>query len=236
MSQIALPLVFDKQFSFDNFISERGEFVIASLKSLIEGGGETMLGLWGGADCGKTHLLNASAYFARQQQLDFQLYDGLQLAQCDARDFDYSCSGGVLAIDNLDALCHHRDWEEKFYQIFNHCKLEKLNLIFTLSSNPQHLDFSLVDLQSRLSWGLLLQLPALSDQDLEGIVRARARLLGLELSNEVLAYLLTHFARSISTQVSILTILDKASLTAQKKISIPLIKQALAQPGAVPGP
>ena len=62
--------------------------IIANLKALISAKGESMIGLWGASDSGKTHLINACAHFARQQGMRFQLYDGIELAQCDADDFE----------------------------------------------------------------------------------------------------------------------------------------------------
>ena len=227
-AQIALPLSFDRQFSFDNYFSQQGDLVIANLKALITGKGESMIGLWGKSDSGKTHLINACAHFARQRGTSFQLYDGTELAQCDANNFENLVTCQVLAVDNLDALCGIQKWEEKFYQIINSSKNEGSHLIFTLSENPSYLDCRLADFQSRLSWGLLLQLQMTGDTDIGDVIKLRAGLLGIELSKEVIAYLLAHYSRQLSTQIEILRVLDRASLSAQKKITIPMIKQTLA--------
>ncbi len=218
---------FDRQFSLENYFSEQGALVIDSLKSLIAKSGESLIGLWGPSDSGKTHLINACAHFARQQAVNFQLYEGNQVVQCDPDYFDISASCDVLAVDNLDALCGQRRWEEKFCQLINRCKSGDLHLIFTLTNKPQFLPCQLADFQSRLSWGLLLQLAASRDSDVEKIIRLRAKLLGFDLSNEVIAYLLTHYSRRLSSQIDILRLLGDASLSRQKKITIPLIKQTL---------
>lgn len=226
--QIALPLAFDRQYSFDNFFSEQGDFVTESLCSLIAGDGESMIGLWGGVDSGKTHLINASAHFARQQSIGFQLYDGAELVQGDPVIFEDLVSCQLLAVDNLDALCGHRGWEQRFYQIINLCNRGELKLIFTTSDNPLQLNCELADFKSRLAWALLFQLPKIQEAGLGDIIQFRASLLGIDLSNEVIAYLLTHYSRDLSEQIRILRILDAASLTAQKKISVPMIKETLA--------
>ena len=226
-AQIALPLAFDRQFSFENYFSTQGDFVIESLSSLMRCEGESMIGLWGGADSGKTHLLNACAHFARQQAISFQLYDGLELLGCDPAIFQDLSTHRVLAVDNLDAVCGCREWEERFYQIINCSRDGELQFIYSLSDKPQDLDCRLADFKSRLSWGLLLQLQATEESGIGDIIRFRACLLGIDLSKEVIAYLLTHYSRRLSEQIKILRILDAASLTAQKKISVPMIKHAL---------
>ena len=114
-AQIALPLSFDRQFSFDNYFSQQRKLIVDNLMSLIASQGEPIIGLWGGSGSGKTHLINASAHYARQQGISFQLYDGVELAQYDADLFEDMETCQLLAVDNLDALCGLRKWEEKFY-------------------------------------------------------------------------------------------------------------------------
>jgi len=227
VTQIALPLSFDRHFSFDNFITEHADFVVDSLKSLLASGSESIVGLWGGPDSGKTHLLNACALFAREQLINFQLYDGHQLVACDPAEFDEFDSNTLLIVDNLDAACGNRDWEAFFYGYINQCRDLDRRLVFSLSRKPQDLNCVLPDFQSRLSWGLLLELAVPGDLEIEHVISSRARLLGLTLSKEVLAYMLNHFSRRLSDQIQLLRKLDAVSLSAQKKITIPLIKQVL---------
>lgn len=226
--QIALPLTFDKQFSFDNYLSEQADLFTSSLKSSINHSGETLIGIWGGQDSGKTHLINAAAYYTRQQSSRFQFYDGFQLVACDPGQFDDFENSEILLIDNLDAICGNRQWEQKFYQLINACKQGEMTLLFTVSVNPQFLDCTLPDFQSRLSWGLLLQLPVVLDADIGLVLKFRADLLGIELSKEVVTYLLTHYPRHLSAQMEILRLLDKVSLSAKKRVTIPFIKQTLS--------
>ena len=233
MSQIALPLSFDRQFSFENYFTADSEFIVTSLRDVIDGNADNVLGLWGGIDSGKTHLLNACAHYAREQSVIIQLYEGSQLLDYDPDQLGDVEPSAVLAIDNLDAICGHRDWEEKFYQVINQCRDQGARLLFTLSSRPQDLICKLADFQSRLSWGLLLELPQVDESGVRLIVDHRARLLGIELSKEVLSYLLTHYSRRLADQMSILQLLDKASLRTQKKITIPLIKQVLKDNPAI---
>jgi len=228
IKQIALPLSLDRQFSFENFFSNKAELVVDSLKSQIVANGENQIGLWGSACSGKTHLLNACAYYARQQQISLQIYDARQLADCDADEFEGFSHCDVLAIDNLDAIAGNSAWEHLFYQTVNRCRQGEFRFIFSLSLNPQHLKCNLDDFRSRLSWGLLLQLPDSDEEDIRNIMRRRAHLLGMEFSSEVISYLLTHHSRNLSSQMEILRTLDGVSLMRQRKVTIPLVKQALA--------
>jgi len=224
-----LPLTLERQFSFDNYFSEQAELVVSSLKALVLGRGETQIGIWGGTASGKTHLLNASADFARNQGVNLQIYDAAQLLHYQPSAIDDFEQCDVLAIDNLDAIAGQGDWEALFYRVINRCRDGELRLLFSLSRQPEHLRSKLDDFRSRLQWGLLLQLPESGDAELRRILQKRAGLLGFELSDEVTAYLTTRYARDLAAQMRILQRLDDASLTQQRRITIPLVKQALAE-------
>ena len=219
----------DRQFSFDNFVADRAELIVGSLRELVLGQGEIQVGLWGAAASGKTHLLNASAEFARQQNVRLQIYDGLQLRECAAAEFDGFDHCEVLAIDNLDALAGDADWEACFYQVINRCRDGDFRLLFSLSARPQALATRLDDFRSRLPGGLLLRLPHSGDAEIRQILHRRANLLGIELSDEVIAYLMNHNARDLGAQIDILRRLDGISLTQQRRVTIPLVKQALRE-------
>jgi DnaA family protein len=229
IKQIALPLSLDRQFSFENFVADRAEIIISNLQAQILGKGEIQLGLWGAAATGKTHLLNASADFARKNGVLLQIYDGLQLCQCDADEFEGFSHCDVLAIDNLDAIAGNVAWEACFYQVINRCRDGEFRLLFSLTDKPTALTTRLDDFRSRLQWGLLLQLPQVGDPEIRQILRRRAQLLGIDLSAEVISYLMNHHVRDLAQQISILRRLDGISLSQQRRVTIPLVKQALAE-------
>jgi len=139
-----------------------------------------------------------------------QIYDATQLLHCDAGEFEGFSHCDVLAIDNLDALAGNPGWETCFYQVIN--RWTRLD-----------------DFRSRLQWGLLLQLPTIGDAEIRQILRKRASLLGIELSDEVISYLMTHHARDLAEQIAILQHLDDVSLSQQRRVTIPLVKQALRE-------
>ena len=203
--------------------------MIDRLRALIHGGEELQLGLWGGPSSGKTHLLNACAAHARAVDVDLQLYDARQMLAYAAADFSRIDRCAVLAVDNLDAVAGNAAWEACFYQIVNRCRDGEFRFLYSLSQRPEAAAFTLDDLSSRLQWGLLVQLPQNDEREVRRILRYRARLLGLDLSDEVVSYLMTHHPRDLAIQMAILQTLDGVSLAHQRRITIPLIKQALSE-------
>ncbi len=158
-----------------------------------------------------------------------QIYDAVQLLQCEAAVFEGFNQCDVLAIDNLDAIAGNPAWEACFYQVINRCREGDYRFVFAMTDKPDDLVTSLDDFRSRLQWALMLHLPSSNDADIREILQQRAQLIGIDLSSEVISYLVTHHARNLATQMSILRRLDEASLSQQRKVTIPLVKQALLE-------
>ena len=84
------------------------------------------------------------------------------------------------------------------------------------------------DLKSRLAWGLVYQLRPLSDADKALHLRAEAARRGLELADEVVWYLLNRLPRDLPRLNATLDQLDRYSLSRQRHITLPLVREALA--------
>jgi DnaA family protein len=83
------------------------------------------------------------------------------------------------------------------------------------------------DLRTRLAWGLVYQLKPLGDAEKALHLRAQAARRGLRLSDDVLAYLLTHLPRDLASLNGVLEALDRFSLATRRPITVPLVREAL---------
>ena len=94
--------------------------------------------------------------------------------------------------------------------------------------------FSLPDLASRFAAAVLLPLRPLDETGQREALRLRARARGLELPEETALYLQRRFRRDLATLYQLLDALDDAALQAQRRLTVPFIRQVLAQrPGGV---
>ena len=98
-----------------------------------------------------------------------------------------------------------------------------------LQLGPQHSEFLLPDLRSRLSAGLTFQLQGLTDEERGEVLSSRALQRGLNLSEQALHYLLNHSQRDLPSLMALLDRLDQRSLQEQKKISVALVKRELSE-------
>jgi DnaA family protein len=83
------------------------------------------------------------------------------------------------------------------------------------------------DLRSRLGWGDIFALQALSDVAQQEALRASAAARGLALSSEVLAYMSTRFSRDLGNLMQWLDKLDQYALQTKRAITVPLLKDML---------
>jgi DnaA family protein len=92
------------------------------------------------------------------------------------------------------------------------------------------------DLRTRLAWGLVYELRPVGDEDKARHLKSLARSLGLQLSDDIVRYLLTRLPRDLASLQSVLEVLDRHSLMRQRALTLPLVKEALAEhfPGGQP--
>jgi len=85
------------------------------------------------------------------------------------------------------------------------------------------------DLRTRLAWGLVYELVPLGDEDKALHLKAVAASRGLQLSDDIVGYLLTRLPRDMRSLQSIMEVLDQYSLMRKRPLTLPLVREALAQ-------
>lgn len=84
------------------------------------------------------------------------------------------------------------------------------------------------DLRTRLAWGLVYRMRPLTDEEKRTHLRAQARSRGLQLSEEIIGYLLSRLPRDMSNLSEVMEVLDRYSLVRQRPLTLPLVREALA--------
>ena len=101
-------------------------------------------------------------------------------------------------------------------------------LLIANQNSLQTSKIRLPDLRSRLAWGLVLQLNELDDEAKITTLQQQASLRGFELPYTVASFLIARCARNLHDLHHLLDKLDRASLAAHRKITIPFVKSILA--------
>jgi DnaA family protein len=148
------------------------------------------------------------------KKLSIELFEGLE-------NLDLVC------IDDVDAISNVSEWEQALFHLYNRARTSKTRLILSSHSVPRSCGLQLKDLVSRLSWGLVLQVNELDDPDKILAMQIRAKQRGIDLPVQVGEYLLRRQPRNIKSLFDLLDSLDRASLAAQRKLTIPFVKEFL---------
>jgi DnaA-homolog protein len=83
------------------------------------------------------------------------------------------------------------------------------------------------DLRSRLGWGHVFALQALTELERRAVLRKEADARGVFLSDDAMDFILNRFSRDLGSLMQLLDQLDGYALQTQRAITIPLIKSML---------
>jgi DnaA family protein len=92
---------------------------------------------------------------------------------------------------------------------------------------PEQLGVCLPDLRSRLGWGGVYALQPVDDAARMQILRVRAHERGLELPEDTAQFLLRRCPRDLPALMALLERLDAAALTAQRRLTVPFVREVL---------
>jgi DnaA family protein len=132
-----------------------------------------------------------------------------------------------VALDGLDAIAGAREDEVALFDFHNRARASGLNVLYTARGIPDDIGLVLPDLRSRLQQCLRLVLDPLDDEGRREVLRDRAQRRGLVLEDAALDWLLTRTDRDLGALVVLLDRLDRASLAAQRRITVPFLRQVL---------
>lgn len=188
---------------------------------------ESLIYLWGAEGVGRSHLQQAACLRFEQRGEQAVYLPLADLVQYGTAILDNLEQCELVCLDDLDAVAGRADWEEALFHLFNRLRDAGRKLLLAANTAPRELPIALPDLKSRLTLALIFQLHALSDEDKLRALQLRASRRGLHLTEEVGRFIMTRGSRNMSVLFDILERLDQASLQAQRKLTIPFLKETL---------
>lgn len=224
-----LPLGVDlrDECTLETYFAGDNAQALVQVKDLAKGVGELFIYLWGRAGVGRTHLLQGACQWAHRFQRTACYVSLASVYPQGPAILDGLERLDLICLDDLDAVVGVAAWEEGLFHLFNRLRAAHRQLLVAANVAPRALSIRLADLASRLSWGVVYQLQPLSDEALLMALQLRARERGLILSDEVATYLMRRYTRSMPQLYAVLEQLDRASLVAQRRLTIPFVKSVL---------
>jgi|TARA_Y100000310_G_scaffold231230_1_gene233752 DnaA family protein len=225
--QLALSIKLPDHAKFDNYVGDRR--VVDYLRSQLQrlSGSSRFIYIWGDRASGRTHLLQASCREANQlgyasvylPMSERQRLEPAVLTDLSRRD--------LVCFDDVEAVAGQHGWEEALFHFLNEAKDSNTRVLMSGRCAPAELPVSLADLKSRLTAALVLRIEALSDSEKKAAIVLRAKNRGIELSEEVAAFILTRASRDTTTLFGLLDELDRENVHQQRRITIPFVKEVL---------
>jgi DnaA-homolog protein len=224
MKQLALGVRLRAGAVFDSFWPGPNGEIVGALRRP----GAAPLWLWGTSGSGKTHLLQAvcaAAGAARPAAAAayFPLA-GSALPPEALAGFEHT---QVLCVDDVDAVAGDSAWEQALFGLFNAASELRTRLIFAAAAPPRQARWRLDDWGSRAAACVVYQLRELDDEGRMEALRLRAAQRGLQLPQETTEYLLRRMPRDMRSLFDMLDQLDEASLAAQRRLTIPFIRDQI---------
>lgn len=202
---------------------------LQGVTDVAEGGG-AWLYLHGARGTGKSHLLigacrcvldaGGSARYVALARLPAPRHDAMAGLAAD----------GLLAIDDVQVLAGDRAAERALFDLYNRARAGGARMLFAASAVPAELGLGLPDLVSRLAMCTQYALRPLDDAGRRAMLRLLAGRLGLRLDDEVLDWWFARQPRDPVSLVALLQRLDRATLAAQRRVTIPFLRELLRNP------
>ncbi len=226
-SQLSLSIGLRDDATFANFLPADNAYLVDALQSQIRGCGESFQYLYGGEDSGKSHLLQAVCHLADSLGLRSVYLPLEELALLSPDLLDGMEDLDLVCIDDLHLVAGRAKWETALFHFFNRMRDAGRYLIISADASPAQLGIKLPDLSSRLAWGVTLSLQNLTDEQKSDALKLRARERGLELTEDVIKYILHRGPRTLKELFDMLSHLDQASLMAKRRLTIPFVRETL---------
>lgn len=226
VAQLPLSLRFVRSAGLDDYFDPGGR-VLPVLSRWLQSP-EGVLLLTGATASGKTHLALAACAQAQAQgrQVAYlPLREGVDPAMLDAQT-----ASGLLVIDDADAALASSPLQNSLFALHNRQRDAGGAMIYC-SRLPIHDwgEAALPDLRSRIAQGLQLATPTFDDAGRKLWLEESARRRGFELDAPVLEFLIRRVGRDFASLNAMLDLVDRNSLAAQRRVTVPFLSALLAQ-------
>jgi len=225
MRQLAFELVAPADPTFGNFIAGRNAEAKQRLDALAQGiSDEHYVYLWGLPGSGRSHLLKAThaALVQQGRRSQYVACDAATQAMPDTQHLD------CLVADDVERL--PPAGQIALFNAFNALRERGAALVASGDAPAVQLPLR-PDVITRLGWGLVYQLHALTDEEKTRALAEHAQQLGFRLEPGIADYLLRHVARDMGSLLATLRALDRYSLEAKRPVTLALVRELVRKTG-----
>jgi DnaA family protein len=225
--QLPLGLRLRDSSVFASYFAGPNDAVVDSLRRLRAGEPPTCIWLQGSHSSGKTHLLQALCASADSSVAYVPLR---QLAGLNQELLAGYGQYDVVCLDDVAVVAGRDEWERALFRLHQELDERGGRMVSSGASTPAHAGFRLRDLASRMSGGLVLTLQPLSEPEQIAALQLRAQARGFELPDDTAQFLMRRLPRDMASLCAFLDQLDVASLVAQRRLTVPFVREVMEAP------
>lgn len=224
--QLPLALHYPQDERLETFIGAP-DGALAQLRAIAVGSSPDWVYLEGAAGTGKTHQALAMCSNAEQAgrtptYVPLSAVVGRVRAVLEGLE-----QRDLVVLDGLDAVAGGRDDEVALFDFHNRARAAGTAVMYTAQAAPAELGLVLPDLRSRLGQCVRVVLQALDEEGRAAVLRDRALRRGLSIDEASIEWLLSHSGRELGGLITLMDWLDRESLAAKRRITVPFLRQVL---------
>jgi len=210
--------------SLNNFVAGANRELLARLRSTAAGEPGPSIYLWGATGSGRTHLLRALAAEAATRGLYLDA-DQVNNTAADTliAALQATCAG-VWLFDDIRLL--EPLAQGALFRAINLAAARDVTVVAAADSAPRELPLR-EDLRTRIGQMLAFRIQPLQDEERLELLQAHAAARGMKVDVDVFDYLMRHGRRDIRSLLGILDLLDEHSLTRQRPVTLPLLREIM---------
>ncbi len=197
--------------TFETFVvGSSNKFAHAAAQAVAANPGKAYnpLFIYGNSGLGKTHLLSAIAHeiqlnnpdvniiFTHGEAFTNELVS--HLAQKDMAAFHNKYrNADVLLVDDVQFIAGRESTQEEFFHTFNELTRRENQIVLTSDRPPKEITTLEDRLRTRFEWGLIADVQPPDIETRMAIVKRKAQLLNLDISDEVVQYIASKLKNNI---------------------------------------
>jgi len=225
--QLILDIQLHDQMNFANFFIGNNIQLINILKNLSIVGGPFSIFIYAQTGLGKSHLLNAVCQLFSDKYIPVAYLPLEDVKQFELNILDNIENLDLLCIDDIHLIAGNHAWEKAIFHCFNNILHNNKKIVITSNIPPQYIPFKILDLKSRMLGGLIYPIFELNDDEKISSLKLKAKIRGINLNTRVAKFLLNHYDRSQNKLFDFLEKIDRETLEAKRKITVPFLKVIL---------